>query len=103
MNTKNFIAGLSLLAAGVAAGWGLSSWRTSTVSHDNVSHEAAAPAAKAERKVLYWYDPMSPTQHFDKPGKSPFMDMQLVPKFAPGAATDCTIRDVKADGGEVQP
>ena len=34
------------------------------------------------RKVLYWYDPMVPSQHFDKPGKSPFMDMQLVPKFA---------------------
>lgn len=53
--------------------------------------------------VAYWYDPMVPEQKFDKPGKSPFMDMQLVPKFAPGAATDCTIRDVKADGGEVQP
>lgn len=28
----------------------------------------------------YWYDPMHATEHFDKPGKSPFMDMQLVPK-----------------------
>jgi Cu(I)/Ag(I) efflux system membrane fusion protein len=28
----------------------------------------------------YWYDPMHPGEHFDKPGKSPFMDMQLVPK-----------------------
>jgi Cu(I)/Ag(I) efflux system membrane fusion protein len=33
----------------------------------------------------YWYDPMRPTQHFDKPGKSPFMDMQLVPKCAAAA------------------
>jgi Cu(I)/Ag(I) efflux system membrane fusion protein len=42
------------------------------------------PAAEtsAERKVLYWYDPMQPNQHFDRPGKSPFMDMQLVPKYA---------------------
>jgi Cu(I)/Ag(I) efflux system membrane fusion protein len=32
--------------------------------------------------VLYWYDPMVPDQHFDKPGKSPFMDMQLVPVYA---------------------
>jgi Cu(I)/Ag(I) efflux system membrane fusion protein len=46
---------------------------------------AAAPAAKD--KPLYWYDPMAPTQHFDKPGKSPFMDMQLVPKYADGAAS----------------
>ncbi len=36
----------------------------------------------AERKVLYWHDPMVPGQRFDKPGKSPFMDMQLVPVYA---------------------
>ena len=41
-----------------------------------------APAAKQERKILYWYDPMVPAQHFDKPGKSPFMDMQLMPRYA---------------------
>ncbi len=35
-----------------------------------------------ERKVLYWYDPMVPSQHFDKPGKSPFMDMALVARYA---------------------
>ncbi|PTM36221.1 efflux RND transporter periplasmic adaptor subunit [Enterobacter cloacae] len=36
----------------------------------------------AERKVLFWYDPMKPDVKFDKPGKSPFMDMDLVPKYA---------------------
>ena len=41
-----------------------------------------APATAAERKVLYWHDPMVPQQKFDKPGKSPFMDMQLVPVYA---------------------
>lgn len=44
----------------------------------------AAPAADG-RKVLYWHDPMVPGQRFDKPGKSPFMDMQLVPVYADGA------------------
>lgn len=34
------------------------------------------------RKILYWYDPMFPDKRFDKPGKSPFMDMQLVPRYA---------------------
>lgn len=34
------------------------------------------------RKVLYWHDPMVPGKKFDKPGKSPFMDMELVPKYA---------------------
>jgi Cu(I)/Ag(I) efflux system membrane fusion protein len=51
---------------------------------------AAAPDAPntggAERKLLYWYDPMAPQQHFDKPGKSPTMNMQLVPKYADDAA-----------------
>ena len=43
---------------------------------------SAAPSDNAGKKVLYWYDPMYPQQKFDKPGKSPFMDMQLVPKYA---------------------
>lgn len=49
-----------------------------------MSRPAAPPAATAEpsRKVLYWYDPMVPAQRFEKPGKSPFMDMQLQPKYA---------------------
>ncbi|MDR3320220.1 MAG: efflux RND transporter periplasmic adaptor subunit [Desulfovibrio sp.] len=34
-----------------------------------------------ERKVLFWYDPMYPGTKFDKPGKSPFMDMDLVPRY----------------------
>ena len=37
-----------------------------------------------DKKILYWHDPMAPGQKFDKPGKSPFMDMQLVPVYADG-------------------
>ncbi|MBN9529838.1 MAG: efflux RND transporter periplasmic adaptor subunit [Alphaproteobacteria bacterium] len=44
--------------------------------------QAPPPAAQDDRKILYWYDPMVPNQRFDKPGKSPFMDMQLVAKYA---------------------
>ncbi|WP_353229997.1 efflux RND transporter periplasmic adaptor subunit [Novosphingobium sp.] len=44
---------------------------------------AASPAGPAS-KALYYYDPMFPDQKFDKPGKSPFMDMQLLPKYADG-------------------
>jgi membrane fusion protein, copper/silver efflux system len=46
---------------------------------------AAAFAQTAEeegKEVLYWYDPMYPQQKFDEPGKSPFMDMDLVPRYA---------------------
>jgi len=43
-----------------------------------------------ERRVLYWHDPMVPGPRFDKPGKSPFMDMELVPVYA---------NEVDKDGG----
>jgi membrane fusion protein, copper/silver efflux system len=36
------------------------------------------------RKVLYYHDPMVPGNKFDKPAKSPFMDMMLVPMYAQG-------------------
>lgn len=44
--------------------------------------EAATSSACAGGEILYWYDPMVPDRHFDSPGKSPFMDMQLVAKCA---------------------
>src|SRR3984957_5013831 len=47
---------------------------------------ATGAAAAAESRPRYWYDPMHPAEHFDKPGKSPFMDMQLVPKYSKDAA-----------------
>jgi Cu(I)/Ag(I) efflux system membrane fusion protein len=36
------------------------------------------------RKVLYYHDPMVPAGKFDKPAKSPFMDMMMVPVYADG-------------------
>lgn len=40
------------------------------------------------RKVLYYQDPMAPGTKFDKPGKSPFMDMMLVPVYSDGGDAD---------------
>ena len=50
------------------------------------SVSAPTPASRAatptrEKKVLYWTDPMTPGFRSDKPGKSPFMDMDLVPVY----------------------
>jgi len=52
--------------------------------------DAVSSAASAARDgtVLFWYDPMRPDQHFDAPGKSPFMDMQMVPKYADERTND---------------
>ena len=79
---------LALLAAvfallGAAGGY----W----YAHQTPATPAAPSAVDAGRKVLYWYDPMVPDQHFDKPGKSPFMDMQLVPRYA-DEGNDAAIR-----------
>ena len=73
--------GAALLALGAAAGdW----WAGQRDGHDPDAASAAAPASAsapaAERKVLYWYDPMVPTQKFDRPGKTPFLDRELVPR-----------------------
>ncbi len=38
------------------------------------------------RRVLYYHDPMVPGNKFDKPAKSPFMDMMLVPVYAGGGS-----------------
>jgi Cu(I)/Ag(I) efflux system membrane fusion protein len=43
------------------------------------------------RTILYWHDPMVPGPRFDKPGKSPFMDMPLVPMYADQAADDTKV------------
>lgn len=90
----------------LAAGYGLARLGTPRDS-------AGAASADCE-DVLYWYDPMVPGQHFDEPGKSPFMDMQLVPKCAgeeasagvridPGLIQNFGIRTSTAEYGILEP
>jgi membrane fusion protein, copper/silver efflux system len=57
--------------------------------------------AEESRKVLYWYDPMVPGQHFTEPGRSPYMDMQLVPKYADEAGAGET-PGVRIDAAKTQ-
>ena len=54
---------------------------------------AIAGSENQERKILYWTDPMVPGFKSDKPGKSPFMDMEMVPVYADDAgATTVSVR-----------
>ena len=84
------IIAVSLILA-LALGWFLGQ------KHSDPKSENASKAVSGKRSmeavngvvqdnsgktVKYWYDPMVPDQKFDKPGKSPFMDMQLEPKYA---------------------
>ena len=80
---KNAIAGLALLGAGLAAGGAGGGWWVANMRAEmRESDRQAAPPTSAGKKILYYHDPMYPQQKFDKPGKSPFMDMQLVPVYA---------------------
>lgn len=67
-----------------------------------VADSAAASGEHAARKVLFWYDPMYPNTRFDKPGKSPFMDMDLVAKYADEDAAASSTPGVRIDPTQTQ-
>lgn len=75
------VASLALLAGGIGMGYWWASDSSEAATAAATASNAGAPG-QTGREVLYWYDPMVPDQRFDQPGKSPFMDMQLVPKYA---------------------
>ncbi len=84
------VAAAALLAVGYFGGRRQAAWSAPT--------QAKSTAADRADKVLYWYDPMVPEQHFDKPGRSP-MGMEMVPKYA-DSATDTPV--VRIDPAVVQ-
>ena len=83
------VAVVAALAAGAGGGYW---WAMKQAGHAGPPGAAAPAAATADakaqngRKVLYWHDPMYPQQKFDKPGRSPFMDMDLMPVYADDGA-----------------
>ncbi|MEO5694708.1 MAG: efflux RND transporter periplasmic adaptor subunit [Usitatibacter sp.] len=79
---------VALVAAGIIAAAGYGIYSVGMSQGMKMAAPAAASAGSLERKVLYWHDPMSPGTKFDKPGKSPFMDMQLVPVYADEAGVE---------------
>ena len=95
MKTESLVFGLVAAGALGLGGYGLYALGK---RHGDAVPTAMAQAAASDkadpstgRKVLYWHDPMVPAQKFDKPGKSPFMDMQLVPVYADGAGDEGSV------------
>lgn len=79
----------AVLIGGVAIGYGIAHRDPPSVASSTTDASAQGAPAQSGKKVLYWHDPMVPNAKFDKPGKSPFMEMQLVPVYAddtPGGA-----------------
>ena len=96
MNRSKIVVALITAGLIIASGYGLYSlgmgrgMQMSARSAATPVGNATAPA-EGDRKVLYWHDPMVPAQKFDKPGKSPFMDMQLVPVYGAGGGDDSAV------------
>lgn len=87
MNRTYVIGGLCAAIFLVLIGYGVYSAGISAGQRASISAGTKTPRAQKAgdidpqtgKRILYWHDPMVPTQRFDHPGKSPFMDMQLVP------------------------
>jgi membrane fusion protein, copper/silver efflux system len=94
MNRKTMVVITGALVVLAAAGYGLYSAGMNSGMQMAGGSASAAPGAiaGAERRPLYWHDPMVPGTKFDKPGKSPFMDMQLVPVYADEAGGEGAVR-----------
>ena len=97
MKNKNILLALVAASVIVTAGWALYRFgmqRGRAMAAPAGSAQAAPGNAQAGidpgtgKKVLYWHDPMVPGQKFDRPGKSPFMDMQLLPVYAEDGGDD---------------
>lgn len=80
------LGGYGLYWLGVERGMNMSKTSASTraASADNSPPRPGDVDPTTGRRVLYWHDPMVPGRRFDAPGRSPFMDMQLVPVYEPG-------------------
>jgi Cu(I)/Ag(I) efflux system membrane fusion protein len=80
-----------VLALGLSAGYRLGKDRIDKVVHSAKTDKKSDEGQLRDRKPLYWYDPMYPGTRFDKPGKSPFMDMELVPRYADDGGDSKTV------------
>lgn len=82
MNRTFTVSLIAVALAAAAAGYSTGYYSGNRATGTTMPGAAATPDANGGRKVLYWYDPMVPDKRFDQPGKSPFMDMPLTPRYA---------------------
>lgn len=68
--------------------WGIPEGEAATRRHIESGLKGGDVDPLTGRKVLYYHDPMVPGKKFESPGKSPFMDMMLVPAYAGAEGAD---------------
>jgi len=90
---SNFLLIGSLIVGAIVLGLGLLKYghteKAKAGATAGAPSSARAQDTTKDLQPIYWYDPMVPEKHFDKPGKSPFMDMQLLARY-PDDATGST-------------
>jgi Cu(I)/Ag(I) efflux system membrane fusion protein len=62
--------------------WSVPEGEEATRRHQRDGLKAGDVDPLTGRRIAYYHDPMSPGKQFTAPGKSPFMDMMLVPMYA---------------------
>jgi Cu(I)/Ag(I) efflux system membrane fusion protein len=83
-------AGGASAASGVVAGASASAAPANESGEDATRRHMATGLKAGDtdpangKKILYYHDPMVPANKFDRPAKSPFMDMMMSPVYAEG-------------------
>ncbi|MGE3296426.1 MAG: efflux RND transporter periplasmic adaptor subunit [Porticoccaceae bacterium] len=68
--------------------WSVQQGSDATERHLRDGLEAGDIDPLTGRRILYYHDPMVPGKQFSAPGKSPFMDMMLVPAYGGATGAD---------------
>ncbi|MBK9427500.1 MAG: efflux RND transporter periplasmic adaptor subunit [Gammaproteobacteria bacterium] len=68
--------------------WSFQQGADATLRHLRDGLKAGDMDPVTGRRILYYHDPMVPGKQFPAPGKSPFMDMVMVPAYAGATGTD---------------
>ncbi|WP_420874081.1 efflux RND transporter periplasmic adaptor subunit [Novosphingobium olei] len=77
LNGKNAVRlGAGVLAIALVAGGGGYWLGRQSPAQDG------GQSTQASRKILYWYDPMVPAEHYDNPNSLSSMGMKTIPKYA---------------------
>ncbi len=78
---RGFLAALLFFALGALSAFGYTHWYASRNSGEmNMSASEPSAPVKKQPKILYYADPMNPSNKSDKPGKAP-CGMDLVPIY----------------------
>ncbi|TAL05297.1 MAG: efflux RND transporter periplasmic adaptor subunit [Porticoccaceae bacterium] len=70
------------------SGWSVQQGIDATLRHLRDGLKAGDMDPVTGRRILYYHDPMVPGKQFPTPGKSPFMDMMMVPAYAGSEGAD---------------